>query len=360
MKTLFFQRRRELQARLAEKHLSGVLSMNPASWYYLTGFTGDAGALLLSANRSFLVTDGRFTSQAREETSGLRAVKQEESLMATIGSLLRGRSQTRIGFDAMQLTVAQFRALRRAAGSRVRWIRADGEVEKVRQRKDPAEIAQMRKAALLGGEVLSGALKLLKPGVREIDVAAEIEYQMRRRGASGPAFESIVAFGARSAYPHARPTEKRLGKNELVVLDLGVILGHYCSDITRTVFVGRAPARIRRWYRAVQEAQAAAIAAAQGGTSCGDVDAAARGVLTRYRLDHYFVHSTGHGLGLEVHEDPRVARGQKHVLVPGNVITIEPGVYVPGVGGIRIEDDVAVHADRTEVLTRVPRDLIEI
>jgi len=169
-----------------------------------------------------------------------------------------------------------------------------------------------------------------------------------------------VAFGARSAHPHARPTEKRLRKNELVVLDLGAILAHYCSDLTRTVFVGRAPARIRQWYSAVQEAQAAAIASARVGIRCGDVDAAARGVLARYRLDHYFVHSTGHGLGLEVHEDPRVARGQKHVLVPGNVITIEPGIYVPGVGGIRIEDDVAVLADRTEVLTRVPRDLIEI
>jgi len=193
-----------------------------------------------------------------------------------------------------------------------------------------------------------------------MEIAAEIEYQMRRRGASGAAFESIVAFGARSAHPHARPTEKRLRKNELVVLDLGAILAHYCSDLTRTVFVGRAPARIRRWYRAVQEAQAAAVAAARVGVRCGDVDAAARGVLARYRLDQYFVHSTGHGLGLEVHEDPRVARGQKHVLVPGNVITIEPGIYIPGVGGIRIEDDVAVHVDRTEVLTRVPRDLIEI
>ena len=334
--------------------------MNPASWYYLTGFTGEAGALLLSAKGSFLVTDGRFTAQAREETSGLRVVKQDGSLMATVGSLLRSRSQNRIGFDAGQLTVAQFRALRKAAGPRVRWVRADGEVENGRQRKDPAEMAQMRKAALLAGDVLSAAFKLLKPGVREIEVAAEIEYQMRRLGASRPAFETIVAFGARSAHPHARPTQKRLRKNELVVLDLGVILAHYCSDITRTVFVGRAPARIRRWYRAVQEAQAAAVAAAQPGTSSGDVDAAARGVLAGYRLDHYFVHSTGHGLGLEVHEDPRVARGQKHVLVPGNVITIEPGVYVPGVGGIRIEDDVAVHVDRTEVLTRVPRDLIEI
>jgi Xaa-Pro aminopeptidase len=343
-----------------ERRLSGVLSTNPASWYYLTGFTGEAGALLVSAKGSFLVTDGRFTAQAKEETSGLRIVKQEGSLMATVGSLLRGRSRARIAFDATHLTVAQFRGLRKAAGTRVRWIRADGLVESGRQRKDAQELALMRKAAVLASEVLSEAVKVLKPGVREIEVAAEIEYQMRRRGASGPAFETIVAFGARSAHPHARPTGKRLRKNELVVLDLGAILAHYCSDITRTVFVGRAPARIRRWYNAVREAQAAAVAAAQLGTTCGDVDAAARGVLRRYGLDQYFVHSTGHGLGLEVHEDPRVARGQKHVLVPGNVITIEPGVYVPGVGGIRIEDDVAVHAGRTEVLTRVTRDFIEI
>src|SRR5262249_43736552 len=154
---------------------------------------------------------------------------------------------------------------------------------------------------------------------------------------------------------HARPTGKRLRKNELVVLDLGAILAHYCSDITRTFFVGRVTARIRQWYRAVQEAQAAAIAAVKNGASCGDVDAAARQVLAGYRLDHYFVHSTGHGLGLEVHEDPRVARGQQKRLEPGNVVTIEPGIYVEGAGGIRIEDDVAVHADRTEVLTRAPR-----
>jgi Xaa-Pro aminopeptidase len=357
---IFLQRRRALQARITEKRLFGVLSVNPASWYYLTGFTGDAGALLLSAKESVLVTDGRFTQQAKEETSGVRVVKQEGSLMATIGSLLRRRSQTRVGFDAAQLTVAQFRALRKAAGSRARWVRSDGQVESGRQRKDSGELVEMRKAALLAGEVLTDALKLLKPGVREIEVAAEIEYQMRASGASGPAFETIVAFGPRSAHPHARPTEKRLRKNELVVLDLGAILGRYCSDITRTVFVGRAPARIRRWYSAVQEAQAAAVNAAQRGATCGDVDAAARQLLARHRLDQYFVHSTGHGLGLEVHEDPRVARGQKHVLVPGNVITIEPGVYVPGVGGIRIEDDVAVHADRNEVLTRIPRDLIEI
>jgi Xaa-Pro aminopeptidase len=151
-----------------------------------------------------------------------------------------------------------------------------------------------------------------------------------------------------------------LRKNELVVLDLGVILGHYCSDITRTVFVGRASKRIRTWYNAVLEAQAAAIAAVKTGATCDEVDAAARNVLAGYRVDQLFVHSTGHGLGLEVHEDPRLAQGQKRRLEPGNVITIEPGVYAEGIGGIRIEDDVAVHVGRTEVLTRAPRDFIEL
>jgi Xaa-Pro aminopeptidase len=218
----------------------------------------------------------------------------------------------------------------------------------------------MRQAAILAGDVLTGALKLLKPGVTENEIAAEIEYQMRRRGASGPAFETIVAFGKRSALPHARPTAKRLRKNELVVLDLGAILAHYCSDITRTVYVGRAPARIKKWYMAVLEAQTAAIAAVRAGVSCGDVDAAARQVLAGYKLDRHFTHSTGHGLGLEVHEDPRLARAQKARLEPGHVVTIEPGVYMAGVGGIRIEDDVAVLPGNTEVLTRISRDLIEL
>ena len=146
----------------------------------------------------------------------------------------------------------------------------------------------------------------------------------------------------------------------MVVLDLGAILAHYCSDITRTVYVGRAPARLKTWYKAVLEAQRAALGAVRTGVSCGDVDGAARQVLAGYKLDRYFTHSTGHGLGMEVHEHPRLARGQKTLLEPGNVVTIEPGVYVAGVGGIRIEDDVAVHPDKTEVLTRIPRDLIEL
>jgi Xaa-Pro aminopeptidase len=360
MNTPFQIRRRALLARLSESKCDCLLITSPANWYYLTGFTGEAGALVVSRKSTCLITDSRFMIQGHEETSGVRIRQQKGLLFESVGQFFRDSRFRRIGFDPSQLTVSQLQSVRKAAGGRMRWLPTTGMVEALRMRKDALELAQMRKAAILGGEVVQFAIGLLKPGIRESEVAAEIEYQMRKCGASGPAFETIVAFGERAALPHARPTGKRLRKNELVVLDLGVILGHYCSDITRTVFVGRAPERLRTWYKAVLEAQTAAIRAAKSGAACGDVDAAARQVLAEYRLDRLFVHSTGHGLGLEVHEDPRVARGQKRCLEPGNVITIEPGVYSKGIGGIRIEDDVAVHADRTEVLTRAPRDLIEI
>jgi Xaa-Pro aminopeptidase len=360
MKTLFARRRKALQTQLAERRLSSLLITDPVSWYYLAGFTGDAGALIVSRRGTILFTDGRFTAQARQETSAIRIIPQKGSLASAVGQFFKGGGRVRVGFDPGQVTVAQLRAVQKEVGPRVRLVPVNGLVQQLRNRKDPEEIARMRKAAMLASGIMKDALKLLKPGVREFEVAAEIEYQMRQRGGSGPAFETIVAFGERSAYPHARPTGKRLRKNELVVLDLGVILAHYCSDITRTVVVGGASARVRRWHKAVQEAQEAAIESTNAGVRCEEVDAAARRVLAGYRLDRYFVHSTGHGLGLAVHEDPRIAKGQTQTLEPGNVITIEPGVYVPGVGGIRIEDDVAIHAGRTEVLTRGARELIEI
>ena len=360
MKTSLHRRRHLLSSDFSDAKINALVITSPANRFYLTGFTGESGALVVSRRGSALITDGRFLVQARAETSGVRILQQKGSLVESVGRFLKDSRFRRVGFDPSQVTVGQLQSLRKAAGASVRWVPTLGKVESLRMRKDAAELAQMRRAAILAGEVVQFAIGLLRPGIRELEVGAEIEYQMRKRGASGPAFETIVAFGERAALPHARPTAKRLRKNELVVLDLGVILGHYCSDITRTIYVGRAPKRIQTWYQAVLEAQKAAIAAAKSGGACGDVDGAARQVLAGYRLDHLFVHSTGHGLGLEVHEDPRVARGQKRRLEPGNVITIEPGVYSAGIGGIRIEDDVAIHANHTEVLTRAPRDLIEL
>lgn len=360
MNSPFKIRLKALNQLISGAKLDALVVTHPANWYYLTGFTGEAGVLIASQGAAALITDGRFTTQVREETSGVRLIQQKGSLLESAGRFLREKKIRRVGFEPTQTSVAQLGLLRKAAGVGTKWIAAPGLVGSLRTRKEPSELARMREAAILAGDVVTRAIKLLKPGVTENEIAAEIEYQMRQGGASGAAFETIVAFGERSALPHARPTAKRLRKNELVVLDLGAILAHYCSDITRTVYVGKAPARVKQWYGAVLEAQVAAIAAVRAGVSCGDVDAAARQVLAGHKLDRLFTHSTGHGLGLEVHEDPRVARGQKARLEPGFVVTIEPGVYMAGVGGIRIEDDVAVHSGNTEVLTRIPRDLIEL
>lgn len=360
MDTRFEHRRSALLDVLGSSRVATLLVTRPANWFYLTGFTGESGALIVSKKGTTLVTDGRFLVQAKAEARGIHLRQQGTTLLESVARVLRDLRVRRVGFDPGHMSVSELQGARKASGRRLEWVPVAGKVETLRMRKDAGELAQMRKAAILAGEIIDFAIRLLKPGVSESEVAAEIEYQIRKRGAAGPAFETIVAFGSRAALPHARPTGKRLRKNELVVLDLGVILGHYCSDITRTLFVGRAPKRIRTWYKAVLEAQGAAISSAKEGVACRDVDAAARRVLAGYGLDHLFVHSTGHGLGLEVHEDPRVAKGQERRLQSGNVITIEPGVYAEGVGGIRIEDDVAVHADRTEVLTRAPRDLIEL
>jgi len=241
MKTLLHRRRHSLISKFSERKIDALLVTRPANWYYLAGFTGESGTLVVSQKGTSLITDSRFMLQGRAEMSGIRILQQKGSLFESVGQFLKDSRFRRVGFDPSQVTVGQLQSLRKAAGARVRWIPAVGRVEGLRMCKDASELAQMRRAAILASEVVQQAIGLLKPGIREHEVGAEIEYQMRKKGASGPAFETIVAFGERAALPHARPTAKRLRKNELVVLDLGVILGHYCSDITRTVYVGRAP-----------------------------------------------------------------------------------------------------------------------
>src|SRR6201995_3414864 len=221
MTTPFAQRRRALKKQLAEADLSALVVTQPASWYYLTGFTGEAGALVVSAHNTTLITDSRFTEQARREAPGVRVIQQERALSTSVGEFLKilaGRGGREVGFPAGHLTVAQLQGMKKAAGIRVRWTPAEGHVERLRGHKDAQELAVMRRAAALADKVMAKALKLLKPGVRELEIAAEIEYQMRLLGASGPAFETIVAFGERSAFPHAAPPPNPLGTNKLVGL----------------------------------------------------------------------------------------------------------------------------------------------
>ncbi len=360
MQTLAIARLKRLRQALGAQGVNALLETHLPNIYYLSGFSGDSGALLIDSTSATLFTDGRFTIQAKEEATGFRLKIHRGPLLEMIGEQLRKKGRTRVAVSAARLSLASWKAIKKSAGKNVTWVGIDRIVEQLRDVKDAFEIDRMREAARLGSEVMNETIRLVRPGVAELDIAAEIVYRMRRKGASGESFEAIVAAGPRSALPHARPTARRIGKNELVVLDLGAILRHYCSDLTRTVYVGRAPERVRQWYAAVLEAQGAAKDAIKPGITAGEVDAAARNVLQGKGLGRYFVHSTGHGVGLEIHEDPRIARDQKRVLEAGNVVTVEPGVYVEGVGGIRIEDEALVTRHGAEILTTPPREFLEL
>jgi Xaa-Pro aminopeptidase len=363
MTVSYDNRLQQVQEAIAASGADALVLTHLPNILYLTGFTGSNAILLVLGDLMHLFTDGRYTIQAREESPNARVHIVRTPLAEACGEFLHSRSprkRLRTAFEAASLNVAEWDRLRKAAGRTMEWKPTTGLVERIREVKTAEELDVMRSSAKLASEVVSEAPDFVRPGVTELEVAAEIDYRMRRKGASGPSFETIVASGPRSALPHARPTEKRLQKNELVVLDLGAILRHYCSDLTRTIYLGRAPARIRRWHKAVEQAQQAAHDALRAGVTAGSVDRAARRLLNQRGLGSYFVHGTGHGLGIEIHESPRVGRRQKQEIRAGNVVTLEPGIYVEGVGGIRVEDEVAVHADRTEVLTSAPRGLLEL
>jgi Xaa-Pro aminopeptidase len=350
-----------LRFLFAASGVDAVLVTHLPNIQYLCGFTGSSGMLLVETGRATLFTDGRYTFQCREEVTGAAVKIVSGGLVRAVGEMLRQRrGTTRVAYSAGQVSVAQKQALDAAAGKRVRWVPGSNEVERLRAVKDAGELGKMRAAAALISEVWTRVVRKMRFGISELQVAADLEYGMKLAGAAGPSFETIVASGARSAWAHARATSKLLRKNELVVMDQGAILRGYCSDMTRTVFLGRPSDRVRRLYDAVLDAQQAAKSVIRAGVTAGEVDAAARQTLKRSKLEQYFTHSTGHGLGLEVHEMPRLARGESFVLEAGMVVTVEPGVYVEGLGGIRIEDDVVVTATGAEELTSASREFLEL
>jgi Xaa-Pro aminopeptidase len=350
-----------LRLLLSASGVDAILVTHLPNINYLCGFTGSAGILLVGSDSATLFTDGRYTFQCREEVSAADVRITSGGLVRAVGEALRrGRGTRHVAYAVSQVSVAQKRALSVAAGNRVHWVAGLNEVERLRAVKDGGELAEMRRAATLVSDVWTRVVRKVRPGISELGVAARLEYAMKVGGASGPAFETIVASGPRSAWAHARATSKLLRKNELVVMDQGAILRGYCSDMTRTVFLGRPSDRVRRLYSAVLDAQQAAKAAIGPGVTAGEVDAAARRTLKQYKLAQYFTHSTGHGLGIEVHEMPRLGRGERFVLEEGMVVTIEPGVYIEGLGGIRIEDDVVVTSNGAQDLTSATREFLEL
>ena len=342
---------------------------------YLTGFTGSNGAVVLGAGKAMLFTDGRYAEQAKAEAVGSKVTIATKAAGIAACAWLDGQGAVPCGFDGTQVTVAAHGRMT-AAFEGIRGVRARREalvdvgpvVAEVRERKDEGEIATMRRAAAMGCRLFEDMLSVIEPGMTEMAVAAELEYRARQAGADGMSFETIVAGGVRSALPHGRASAAKIPKRGLVTLDFGVVLDGYCSDMTRTVHMGSGvrgrgaldgPGE-RAVYDSVLEAQEAAVSAVKAGVTTADVDEAARSVLRRDGLDGYFTHSTGHGVGLEIHEGPRLAAKGSQKLAAGMVVTIEPGAYLPGRFGVRIEDMVLVTAVGGEILTPSTKAWIEL
>jgi Xaa-Pro aminopeptidase len=353
-----------LRSVLDEHHLDWLLITHLPNIHYLCGFTGSAAALLVAERGAILFTDGRYRTQAREEVKGARIVIARKSPALVAAEWLAGRRRRSappwVGIEAESTTAGTYDRVAAILKGRLRLRSAPPLVERARMIKDAAEIVRIRRAVELGAGLFRVACERIRPGVAEVEVAAAMEYAARCGGAEGMSFPTILASGPRSAIVHGRASGARIPRRGFVVCDFGVILAGYCSDRTRTVHVGRPSAEARELYGAVREAQLAAIGVVRPGVTCAEVDSAARRALRRRKLGRYFTHSTGHGLGLEIHEAPRVAAGQSQRLEPGMVITIEPGVYVPGKCGVRIEDVVVVTSSGCEVLTPAEKELVVI
>ncbi len=355
----FRGRQKKLKMKLEQYKVDALVVTHLPNLRYLCGFTGSAG-VLLAAPRPVFFTDGRYAEQAAAEVLGARIVITRAAALAGVAAACAKLKLARIGIEADHLTVAQLAAFTSALGKGVKIVRLSGVVEAQRAIKDADEIELLRNAVNLSSRLFPGLLRSLRSGVAESSVAARLAYSARRHGAEAMSFETIVASGARSALPHGVASAAPLPPAGFVVLDYGVVADGYCSDMTRTIHLAKAPADARSLYMAVLEAQLAAISAVRPGATAGEVDLAARQELKRHKLDRYFTHSTGHGVGLEIHELPRLAARSDAILQPGMVITIEPGVYLPGKCGIRIEDMLLVTGSGYEVLTPVSKDFIEL
>jgi Xaa-Pro aminopeptidase len=364
----FLLRQKRLREHLTATRFDALLISHLPNIRYLCGFTGSAGFLLVEEAGSVFFSDVRYATQGREEVKGAKVIIARGAILSAVADWIRAHGKRSkgwtIGIESEHMTVAEKRRLTDLLPKGRRLREASAMVERTRMVKDADELRSIRAAVKLGASLFDRALELLRPGVKETAVAAEMEYAARQGGAEEMSFPTIIASGARSALPHGRASEQVIARGAFVVCDFGVILRGYCSDQTRTVWVGPAPGgaprEAVRTYEAVREAQQAAVAAVRPGVSVAEVDAAARKVLNKAGLGRYFTHSTGHGVGLEIHEPPRVAARQEEILRPGMVITIEPGVYFPGKWGVRIEDMVSVNEAGCEVLTPTTKDFLTV
>lgn len=351
---------KRLREKLDQENLDLLLVTSLTNIRYLCGYTGSNGLLLISRNKALFLTDFRYKEQVKKEVKGAEIKIAQRELFATLTEIdLLKHRRIKAGFEEKYLSFQLYQRLKTLL-PQVLWVATENLVESLLVIKDEEEIERIKKAAEISAKAFDEVLPFFRPGTREEDIAAELEYRIKKNGGEGSAFEPIVASGLRSAMPHARASSKRLKDGEFVTLDFGALYEGYVCDITRTLVLGKATAKQEKIYYLVLKAQSKAIDNARPGIKGFELDRVGRDIIKKAGYQEYFGHGLGHGIGLLVHDSPGVGTKSQEVLKPGMVITIEPGVYIPGWGGVRIEDDVLITRNGCKILTHIDRELLEL
>ncbi len=349
---------KKLRTALAENNLDALLITSSINRRYITGFTGSAGAVIVSENTAIFITDFRYTEQAEAQAQGFNIIEHKEGIIAEVQKQLQESNVKRLGFEKDYTTYGEYEAYKEAFEAEI--VPVSGLVEGIRIIKTNEELEIMKKAAKIADDAFLHIQSFIKPGVKEIEVSNELEFFMRKEGAVSSSFDTIVASGYRSAMPHGVASEKEIQSGELVTLDYGALYNGYCSDITRTVAVGEVSDELRKIYDIVFEANLRGVKEIKPGMTGKEADGIPRDYITEKGYGEKFGHSTGHGLGMEVHEAPSLSYRSDQKLQPGMVVTVEPGIYVPGLGGCRIEDDIVITESGNERLTWVTKEFIQL
>ncbi|MDR6882720.1 Xaa-Pro peptidase family protein [Bacillus sp. 3255] len=348
-----------LRKVMQEQQLPAVLITNAYNRTYVSGFTGSSGYVLITLDRAILITDFRYMTQAPQQAKLFEVVEHGPKPMETVLALLQKQGLTQLGFEQGDVSYGDYLSYQ-ASLPGIELVPTSRLFEVIRMVKDDAELQVMQEAADLADQTFSHILNFIKPGVKELDIALEIEMFIRKNGGTSTSFETIVASGERSALPHGKAGERLLRMNEFVKLDFGAYYKGYCSDITRTVMLGKPTDKHREIYDIVLEAQLNCLANLKPGITGREGDAYSRDVIVKHGYGDYFGHGTGHGLGMEIHESPRLSKTEDTILTPGMVVTVEPGIYLPGFGGVRIEDDVVITDTGIKILTNSTKDFLII
>lgn len=346
----------KLRKKMQEENLDSFLVTSPYNLRYLTNFTGTTGLAVITLDKAFFITDFRYTEQAANQAQGFEIIKNVGPIFDEVADLVKRENLNALAFEETTVSFLEYSVLEEIINAEL--IPVSGMIEELREVKDEEEIAIIEKACSIADMAYDHILKMIRPGMTEIEVANQVDFYMRSLGATSVSFDTIVASGLRSAMPHGVASEKVIEQGDLITLDFGCYYQGYVSDMTRTFAMGDPGEKLKEIYQIVLDAQLAVLDAAKPGLTGIQLDAVARDYITKYGYGEAFGHSTGHGIGLEIHEGPNVSSRAEKQFVPGNVITDEPGIYLPGIGGVRIEDDLLITKDGNRVLTHSPKELI--